>query len=214
MALADFFGALARVRGTRALHPIGIGGTGTLWVARGPSHGVRMLEAGELTCQVRWSRAMGLRRGPDIEGLALRLPPEAGGGDLLLASTGTGLVTRHVLALRGAGRHGPLTSLLPLETAGGRLLLRLDPEPGSVGSRVPGADAAPPTDYRLLVAAPGRPWHRRGQLRITWDGQDVGRRHDPVGAAPAGTWVSPWWAGLRGPAYSASTKVLARPMTP
>lgn len=119
-------------------------------------------------------------------------------GDALFASTGTGVVTRHVLTVRPAHRHGPLTTLLPMQTARGSLLLRLDPLT---------ADENPPTAYELLVAAPGQPWHGRGRLEIAWSDEDCRRRHDPVGRPPAGTWTNPLWARLRARSYGSSQEL-------
>lgn len=200
--LAAVFGQLARVRGTRALHPVGVCGRGTLRVRPGPRSGVVLLDVpGPHDCHVRWSRATGRRRGRDVEGLAVRVEGQAA-GDVLLASTGTGHVTRHLLTVRAPDTHGPVTTLLPLSTARGSLLLRLDPV---------SAEDGPPSAYRLLVAAPGRPWHERGVLQITWSDQDCTRRHDPVGKPPAGTWTHPVWAALRHPSYGASEQVRADP---
>lgn len=201
---AAVFGLTARLRGTRALHPVGVCGTGVLTTAPGPTSGVAVLDdPGPHPCQVRWSRATGRQEGLDVEGLALRLQG-TGAGDLLLASTGTGVLGRHLLVLRRPRRHGTLTTLLPLETARGSLLVRLDP----VGRG--GAADGPPTAYRMLVASPGRPWHERGELRIGWTEDDCTRRHDPVGHPPVGTWTHPAWERLRDPAYAASQKVPAR----
>ncbi|MFW5468597.1 hypothetical protein ACOCJ4_00975 [Knoellia sp. CPCC 206435] len=203
--LAAAFGLVARLRGTRALHPVGFCGTGVLTVSPGERSGVVLLDdPGPHPCLVRWSRATGLRDGPDIEGLAVRVDGPAA-GDVLLASTGTGALMRHVITVRGRRDHGPLTTLLPLSTARGPLLLRLDPESD-------GDD--PPTAYRLLVSAPLRPWHERGRLDITWTEEDCTRRHDPVGHPPTGTWTHPLWARLRQPSYAVSQQVGADPEEP
>lgn len=202
--MAAAFGLAARARGTRALHPVGVCGSGSLAVLPGPRSGVALLDdPGPHPCLVRWSRATGRREGRDIEGLALRLEGAAA-GDVLLASTGTGVVGRHVLTVRDLHHHGPMTTLLPLSTRRGPLLLRLDPV----------TQADPPTAYRLLVAAPGRPWHERGRLEITWTDRDCTRRHDPVGHPPAGSWTHPLWARLRDPSYTASQQVAAHPIEP
>lgn len=205
--LAAGFGVLARLRGTRSLHPVGVCGTGLLTVRPGPPSGVVVLDdAGPHACAVRWSRATGRQRGRDVEGLAVRVEG-AGAGDVLLASTGTGRLTRHLLTVRRPGQHGPVTTLLPLESGRGRLLLRLDPV-------VTGEGEGPPTCYRLLVAAPGHPWHERGRLEVSWSDLDCRRRHDPVGHPPEGTWAHPLWAHLRAPSYAASRRVPARPEEP
>ena len=207
--LAAAFGLTARARGTRALHAVGVCGSASLTVRPGPPCGVVLLDdPGPHPCQVRWSRAMGRGEGHDIEGLAVRVQGPAA-GDVLLASTGTGVLGRHLLVPRRADEHGPVTTLLPLSTARGPRLLRLDAvDPG-------GASAdEPPTAYRLLVSAPGRPWHERGTLSVTWDDRDCSRRHDPVGHPPAGAWTHPLWARLRDPSYAASQQVAADPTTP
>lgn len=205
MMLAALFGATARLRGTRALHPVGVCGEGLLAVRPGPPSGVVLLDdPGPHRCLLRWSRATGRQHGLDVEGLAVRVDGAAA-GDVLLAGTGAGVVRRHVLALRGPQDHGTLSTLLPLQTARGALLLRLDPA----------ADGqSPPTAYRLLVAAPGHPWHERGRLDISWTERDCTRRHDPVGHPPAGTWTHPLWARLRDPSYAASQAVPARTVEP
>src|SRR5690606_20166502 len=72
--LAATFGGVARLRGTRALHPVGFCGTGSITVRPGPRSGVVLLdEPGPHPCLVRWSRATGRRDGADIEGLAVRV---------------------------------------------------------------------------------------------------------------------------------------------
>ena len=213
--LAAAFGLAARLRGTRSLHPVGVCGTGTISVTPGPGSGVVLLDdPGPHPCLVRWSRATGKREGRDLEGLAVRIEgPSA--GDVLLASTGTGTVGRHVLTVRDRHDHGPLTTLLPLSTGRGPLLVRLDPEEVPAPTRDQGDDVDdPPTAYRLLVAAPGQPWHERGRLEISWTDRDCTRRHDPVGHPPAGTWTHPLWARLRDPAYAASQQVEARTVEP
>lgn len=198
--LAVAFGLLARARGNRALHPVGTCGSGALLTTPGPRSGVVLLDTpGPHACQVRWSRATGRRRGRDVEGLAVRVMGPAG-GDVLLASTGTGVITRHMLTVRTPDQHGPLSTLLPLSTSRGNLLLRLDPV--TLGESLP-------TAYRLLIAAPGHPWHERGTLQIDWSSQDCTRRHDPVGAPLVGTWTPPLWARLRDPSYAASQDVPA-----
>ena len=215
--LAAGFRLTARLRGTRALHPVGVCGEARLSVAPGPPSGVVLLDQpGPHTCAVRWSRALGRQRGWDIEGVALRVVGH-GAGDLLFASTRTGVLGRHLLVARAPGEHGPLSTLLPLQTARGSLLLALDPlalDPLALHPVAQAGAQVPPTAYRLLVSAPGRPWHVRGRLRITWSDQDCRRRHDPVGRPPVGTWVHPFWAGLRDPSYAASQQVGARQIEP
>ncbi|WP_256841159.1 hypothetical protein [Ornithinimicrobium cryptoxanthini] len=198
--LAALFGLVGRARGTRALHPVGVCGAGALHMVPGPPSGVALLDSpGPHDCRVRWSRAAGRRHGRDVEGMAVRVTGAAA-GDVLFASTGTGVVTRHMLTARAPHRHGSLTTLLPLSTARGSLLLRLDPVP---------TEGDPPTAYRLLIAAPGLPWHERGTLEIRWSSHDCTRRHDPVGQPLEGTWTQPIWSRLRDPSYAAAQQVPA-----
>ena len=188
-------GVAAAVRRTKPLHPVGHVGDGVLRVtAPRPDLGVPLLAtAGDRPCLARWSRAMGLPSPlPDFEGLALRFPPEVdGGGDVLLASTGTGRVDRHVLLLRRPGHHGPQSTLLPVATRAGGLLVRAMPE----------GDAEPPRRFRVGVALGSSDWHDVGELEVTW-GADEPIRFDPVEHQLAGTWQYPVVTTLREPAYA------------
>jgi hypothetical protein len=194
--LGATFGAAARIRRTKPLHPQGRVGEG-LWdlTAGRPELRVPLLAAaGARACTVRWSRAMGLPAPlPDFEGLALRfLDPAA---DLLFASTGTGAVGRFVLVPRRAGTHGPQTTLLPVSTRGGSLLFRADPvvEPGRAG-------ADPPSRYAMSVARAGSDWSEVGLLTVSW-GPDRPTRFDPVEHPLPGTEQYPLVRALRAPAY-------------
>ncbi|HEX5086950.1 MAG TPA: hypothetical protein VFV89_04020 [Nocardioides sp.] len=91
-----------------------------------PPTGVRFLdEVAADDVLVRESRAAGLPRPlPDIHGLALRVPnPDATVGDLLLATTGFGLLSRFVLIPTRSPYGRPMTTLLPYETVAGPVLL-------------------------------------------------------------------------------------------
>ncbi len=163
-----------------------------------PDLGVPLLaERGDRPCLVRWSRAMGLPDGwPDFEGLALRFAAEtAGGGDLLLASTGTCKVARHVLLLRGAGRHGVLSSLIPVASQAGPLLFRATPVD----------DADPPQRYRISVAVGLSDWDDVAVLDAAW-GPDQPIRFDPVTRPLAGIRQYAGVTALREPAYALARK--------
>ena len=61
---------------------------------------------------------------PHIFGLALRVPTPGGAhGDLLLASTGLGRLTRFTLTVSRSPRRRPLTTLLPYRTPSGPVLI-------------------------------------------------------------------------------------------
>jgi hypothetical protein len=189
--LGAAFGAVAVVRRTKPLHPAGRVGNGTLRITRTlPDLGVPLLTVeGTHPCTVRWSRSVGLPAPlPDVEGLALRL--EDTGSDLLFASTGTGRLSRFVLALRAPGRHGAQSTLLPVATDSGSLLFKVEP-----------ADAAdPPSRYDLAVAHSGSEWEVVGSLEVAW-GPDRPTRFDPVENPLPGTAQYPLVRTLREPAY-------------
>ena len=168
-ALRTGFDLLARARGGKPLHPRGTVTTGRLVVDAAPSgarpSGVPLLDRpGTHPVLVRTSRSIGLPAPwPDVQGLALRLPQddEAGVADLLFASTGRGVVSRHVFVPR-ATLAAPLTTLLPLTTPTGRLLMMLEPRTPAGGTATTDA----PTSWWFLTSAPGGRWVRRGRLEV------------------------------------------------
>ena len=88
--------------------------------------GVAWLDAaGDDEVLVRFSRAIGLPSTlPDIHGIALRIPLEGDRfGDLLLASTGLGRMTRFVLTAGHDVTRRPLTTLLPYSGPRGPMLV-------------------------------------------------------------------------------------------
>ncbi len=195
-ALGAAFGLAALVRRTKPLHPRGNVGTGVLDVtAPLPELGVPLLAGeGSHTCLVRWSRSLGLPKPlPDVEGFAIRFDEPT--ADVLFAGTGTGRLSRFVFAPRTPGRHGPQTTILPVPSAQGPLLLRVTPQ---------AATGEPPSRYDVAVAADGPEWRSVGVLNCVW-GPDRPLRFDPVENALPGTGQYPVVRMLREPAY-----VLAR----
>jgi hypothetical protein len=93
---------------------------------------------------VRESRSVGLPEGlPDIHGLAVRVTnPDGTPGDLLLATTGWGRLTRFVLTVSRTTYGRPMTTLLPYRTDAGPVLLGARSDP-ACGSRRTGPHAAP-----------------------------------------------------------------------
>lgn len=214
LALAAAAAATGLVRRDKALHPVGHHGAGRLTLAKhAPGLGIPALdEAGTRSCRARWSRAMGLPQGwPDIEGLALRLPGAAPGGDdadLLFASTGEHPWSRYLLTLRPPRRFGRLTTLLPVRAGGRALTFGLSPVGGS------GDDGLPPTSYVLEVSRGAGPWERLGELDVVWSQADTLDRFDPVARPLAGVEQYAFVAALREPAYVAARLVArARPTT-
>lgn len=198
--LRGVFGVVAVVRGAKPLHPRGELRRSTLVVdpAPGSTTGVALLDTPATHhCLVRPSRSMGLPRPlPDIEGMALRVPGPDGAGDLLFASTGAGSVSRHCLTLRRSHAHGPLTTLLPVRSPTGPLVLGLFPRPPAQG--------VDPDEYDLRVARPGGDWRAIGTLRVgdlASDEDDPPVRFDPVVFPVPGLEHYPALAQVRGLAY-------------
>lgn len=204
LGAAAFVAGLARR--DKALHPIGRHGIGT-FVVTDPmaSLGIDALTgAGSRPCTVRWSRSMGLPQGwPDIEGIALRLP-EAGidgaAADVLFASTGSFPGSRFLLTLRGAGRFGRLTTLLPVRAAGRAVTFMLVPDGEAV-------DDSPPSAYALHVALGVGAWHRVARIDVEWSTSDSTERFDPIVHPLAGTGQYPVVTALREPSYAAARAV-------
>jgi hypothetical protein len=200
-ALGGVFFLIGKVRGRKALHPRGqvlqgvidrhgsLSKTGVPWLD----------EAGTDHVAVRFSRSVGLPAPrADILGLALRIPVAPGQfGDVLLATTGTGLLGRYVLL--PARRHGAraYTSLFPYQTVAGPLLLAAIP----TGASQP--------DYELAYSRPKGPWLSFGTLEVTQagsGGHDLDLSFDPVLNVIPGLDSYDWAARLRRRSYAASRR--------
>lgn len=202
-ALRALFGAAAVLRGAKPIHTRGVLRRGTLAIDPAPADptGVPLLDtAASHRCLVRPSRSVGLPRPlPDIEGLALRVPTADGPGDILFASTGVGPVGRHCLVPRRSVAGGPLTTLLPVRSPTGPLLLGLFPRPAPRGVVT--------DEFDLRCSRPGGTWRAVGTLRIgdlAADEDDPPVRFDPVRFPVPGLEHYPVWAAVREPAYAAA----------
>ena len=204
-ALEGAFFLLGKARGRKALHPRGEVLEGLIGRRGGVGRtGVRWLdEAGTNHVAVRFSRSLGLpARRPDILGMALRIATQPGQfGDVLLATTGTGLLGRFVLL--PTRRHGlrTYTSLFPYRTPVGPLLLAAIPTAGS------------PRQYELAYARPTGPWLSFGTLEITqtpYRGHDLDLSFDPVLNVVPGLETYDWAAQLRRFSYAASRRATRR----
>lgn len=197
--LGGAFGVVARVRGGKPIHSRGQLRTGRLEVtpAPGPRTGVKLLDSpAEHACLVRISRSVGLPRpAPDIEGLAIRVPTAPEPADLLFASTGAGRWGRHLLVPRVRLEAGPLTTLLPLRSPTGPVLLGFFPAQ---------PDADGDATFRMRWSRPAGSWHDVGWLRLggpAGDEEDPPVRFDPVLRPVPGLAHYPVWAALREPPY-------------
>ncbi len=195
-------GAVGRVRRGKALHPRGSVHEAvlTVWGAERPWQVPLLDLAGEHRCLVRVSRSVGLPAPlPDVQGLAVRLEGTTGTVDLLLSTTGVGRLTRFVLLPRRTERR-PMTTLLPVRTPAGPLLLRLTPVQSGAAART----------WLLSAARGGGPWEPVGRLVATAQpvrpDPDPPLRFDPVRHLPAGVSQYPWVRLVRDPAYVRSRR--------
>jgi hypothetical protein len=175
--------------GARPLHPDGEVFRGTWSVTEDAEVPVGVAvcdQQGTWTCVVRRSRAIGLPAGtPDIEGIAVHLDGPSG-GDLLLAGTGSGRVSRHLLLPRVSA--GTCSTLVPMATGTGPLLLRLTPR-GTAAMA-----------WELSWSRPGGRWHTFGSLTLDGDAAPADP-FDPVDELPRGLSQYRTMALLRRPSY-------------
>ena len=146
--------------------------------------------AGRDQVLVRHSRAVGFPGWlPDVHGLAIRVPlGEDRVGDLLLATTGHGRVTRFLLAPAWRLRGRTLTTLLPYRTPGGPVVI--------------GARATDERHYVLAWAPAGGGWRPFGELTVAaTSGPDPVVSFDPVRNQLPGLDNYGWVRRLREPAY-------------
>lgn len=152
-------------------------------------------EAGDLQVVVRESRAIGLPEPlPDIHGLAIRVTnPDGTPGDLLLATTGWGRLTRFLLTATRTPYGRPMTTLLPYRTDAGPVLL--------------GARSDSPGVVQLACAVGTAPWRQFGELLVSReDAPDQAISFDPVLHQVAGLEQYPAVLRLRAPAYSSARR--------
>ena len=193
-ALAGTIRLIAAVRpAAKPLHPRGdvVRGRLTRTGSGAPTGSPWLDTAGSDEVLVRRSRAVGLPEPlPDIHGLAVRVPLENGRyGDLLLAMTGLGTVTRHLLTAGRSPGSRPLTTLLPYKTPTGALL---------VAATATGEDS-----YELLAARLGGEWRPFGRLELAdGSGPDEPVSFDPVRNTLPGLDNYPWVRRLREPSYA------------
>jgi hypothetical protein len=130
----------------------------------------------------------------DVGGLAVRLPAAAASGgpaDLLLATTGTGRVSRYVLRPVRWATARPLTTLLPTRAGKHSLALLARPTDDETVSR----------EYELAVSLDAGPWRAVGLLQLHVEQADTPTRFDPIVNELAGTCAPAWVIALREPAY-------------
>ena len=183
----------------KPLHPRGsvVGGTLHRFGADNKAGAAWLDQAGDDHVLVRQSRAVGLPAPvPDIFGLAIRVPTEAGRpGDLLFASTGLGRLTRFTLTPARSPYARPMTTLLPYRTPAGAVLL----------------SAVFPDEHKVALAwAVGAgPWHPIAELLLHGDPADeadLRLSFDPVENLLPGLETYEWVRRLREPAYATARR--------
>ncbi|TDD80284.1 hypothetical protein E1202_30530 [Saccharopolyspora karakumensis] len=202
--MGGLFGALARLRRGKPLHPHGTVYEAVLRRTGAPQPWFAewLDEAGEDHGLVRISRSMGLPELlPDVFGLAFTFSgPSGDRHDLLLATTGLRPSLRYVLLPHLNPLAGTYGSLLPYRAGRGLVLLAAVP--------LAPADSVV-ASFRLLTATPTGRWRPFGRLDLTGRTgarSDQPLRFDPVlHVLPGLAWPSACQR-IREPAYAAARR--------
>jgi hypothetical protein len=121
-SLGIVFRAASWLRGARVFHPRGLAATAVWDPPEMPTVPGSILGVEHRGAIIRLSHAVGFRASrPDVIGLAVRLPDAYGPGrhqDLLLASSGTGRIGRHLLRPARDLATTTFSTLLPYAIAG------------------------------------------------------------------------------------------------
>ncbi len=214
------FGALARLRRNRPLHPRGTtyaarvtvhGGGDTGGDTGGEDTGVPWLdESATHEATLRVSRSAGLPGWlPDVYGVALRLGRDtATPVDLLFSTAWRSTVGRFLLAPRFTVSGVALTTLWPVRSPAGPLLLRLEADEAR-----PTEAGSVPSTLRLSGVIGRGPWHEAGVVSVgpalpTPVDQE---RHDAVLHELPGTQQYDAVRRFREPSYRAARAAHPRP---
>jgi hypothetical protein len=203
------------VRGRRVFHPAGVMASGSLDRVAPPGEGLP-IESSDVV--VRVSKAIGLPGGlPDIIGLALRIPPQAFAAtpwDILLASTGSGRLTRFALRPTTSWRTS-MTTLMPVKYDGQYWWVRahMTSEIGENGlslDRISQLLSDGGIEYELDQARGTDEFAPLANVRITeaWSGGlSSGVAFDPtIHSAPGVTLAPEWLTHIRQRAYERSRR--------
>lgn len=209
-ALAAVTGVLGRLRHRRPIHTRGVVLDATLVVAEDEAGAVSVPQ-GRTDALARLSLSAGMPRGlPDVVGIAVRWTEDGAPQDVLFSSSGHGRLTRFVLAPRRALLGGGFSTIMPLRSPHGPVVLALRPD--AVVTRATGV-----VTLEVLEATPLGPWRRFGALELhgpaagaSRDGDDPGLRFDPTRDAPRRLGTYAWEDRLRAPGYAAARRGSAR----
>ena len=217
-AAAAVFGGVARVTGSRPLHPLGAAFDATLDVPAGaPLPEAELFAApGSHRVVVRFSRGFGLPDPlPEILSMAIKVPDAYGRGsdqDFLLTATGQRPVLRHVFAVGRSHLDRFYSTVLPFRAGERTVVFGAAPVSAGFG-RTDGdldelltAARAGTLCFDLKVATPRGPWRTIGRLdvgralseareeRLAFNSDTTGGGIEPVG----------WVNRVRGAAYTAA----------
>jgi len=211
------FGAIARLRGDRSLHPAGVAFAATFVVEQPRLKHARLFaRRTRRPAYVRFSRGFGLPEPlPEILSVAVKVPDAYGPGrdqDLLLTAAGDAPVLRHVFFVGRSHVAKRFSSVLPFRVGGRTMLLGAVPR---VGPALDGGRdleelellaAAGRLSLDLQVATPTGPWRTVARLDV---GERLGRQdEDALGFnsdnAGGGIEAIGLVNRLRGAAYAAS----------
>jgi hypothetical protein len=202
-------GALARGRRGRPMHPRGAVFDAVLErTGSTPPWGVPWLDAADRAAVVvRMSRGAGLPAPlPDLLGLAIRLPGDAGPIDLLLTSAGRGAVTRLVPVPRRDSA-AVYSSIMGYRSDAGVVRFAAVPDGHGVPSQpgpLAGVVARAGLRFTLAAARGAGPWRPFARLVLTspTDPLDCDVRFDAVSNPPPGLVPDGPAARFRAPAYA------------
>lgn len=201
-ATASAWGALAKRRHARALHPTGHAFRATLELPGGAGTGVALFDERAVhRGVVRLSRALGLPSPlPDARGLALRIPDLHGPGrhqDLLL-TTSVDVPLLHHLPLPATGpRSQTYSSLLSYRVAGRDVLLGAQPVGGDECAFALALAPHRGRFRKLGLLRLGTPLPRDESAHLHFDPWNTGGGLEPT---------PHWLQRLRAPAYKGSQR--------
>lgn len=217
-AAGAVFGAVARLRGGRPLHPAGVAFEGEL-VVDGPALPQAELfsRAGRHRVVARFSRGFGLPEAlPEILSVAIKVPDAYGPGrdqDLMLTATGERPVLRRVFAAGRSHLARTYSSVFPFTVGDEEVLLGAAPgtdgRHGDSGlEELRAAARAGDLALDVRVATPRGPWRTVGrvELRRVLGPEEEGRLAFSSSNAGGGIAPAGFVNAVRDAAYDAAAR--------
>jgi hypothetical protein len=212
------FGALARLRGDRALHPDGIVLGGAFRSVSFDTGAALFEQDEERPVLVRLSRGAGVPQPmPDVLGCAVRVPDAYGDDvpqDFALASSAEGPLTRHILLPARDFLRAFYSSILPYRVGGETALIgaRVDGANGVSGDRLEALRSATARgtalEVRMFAATRLGRWREVATVTLHRVVDDADARELRFNPWNCGGGIEPIGAlnALRDPAYRASQR--------